>query len=226
MSEGIPYADIVIMALVAGFILLRLRSVLGHKVGHDTSELIKRQRPQETGLNEPVVQAQERPAKSRFRDEPSEDLAAVAEASAAQGLLAIKARDSQFSATSFLQGAKAAFEMVLDAFAKNDQKTLKMLLSDELYKEVAADLDSRAKEEQRMETTLVSVQARKITSASLEQNRARIKVKFASEQIAIVRDKAGKIVEGDVSDIQPVEDEWMFERDVTAKNPNWKIIET
>ncbi len=226
MSEGVAYADIVIMALVAGFILLRLRSVLGHKIGQDPSEFFKRDTTQVVDRQEPIVQAQEKSLRLKLKEEAEEDVPGFADAGATAALAAIRAKDPQFSAVQFVQGAKAAFEMVLDAVARNDQKTLKMLLSEDLYKEVAADLDARAKEETRTETTLVSVQAKTIAAAELAQNKAKIKVRFHNEQITVVRDKDGKIVEGDASDVQSVEDEWVFERDVTAKNPNWKIIET
>ena len=126
----------------------------------------------------------------------------------------------------FLQGARAAYEMVFDAFVKGDKQTLKMLLSDTLCQEFSRELDARKGQETQSETTLVSVKAKDITNAVLDRNTARLTVHFESEQVTVVRNSKGEIVEGNPSDIHHVEDHWVFERDVTSKNPNWKIIET
>lgn len=225
MSEGIPYADIVILALIAGFILLRLRNALGQKGGEDDSGFLqRRQLPPQS--QEPVVQLVDKSLKPRIREEADTYLAGLSDRVMIDTLVAIRARDSQFSATRFLDGGRMAFEMVMEAFNKGDKQSLKMLMSDELFKDFAAEVDKREKEESKSETTLVSVQAKEILHAQLIGNMARIKVKFVSEQITVVRDKEGKIIEGDVSEIHHLEDEWLFERDVTSKNPNWKIIET
>ncbi len=224
MSEGIPYADIVILALVAGFILLRLRSVLGH--GASDGEDLARRRQQASEL-EPVVQLQEKLQKPKIKEEEADTyLAALSDPTVLDGINAIKGKDPQFNTTQFLSGAKGAFEMVMEAYEKGDKQTLKMLMSDSLFKELSDAIDKRAADSRRTETTLVSVLPKNVTYATLIGNTAKIQVKFISEQIALVRDAAGAIVEGDASSVQQAEDEWLFERDVTAKNPNWKIIET
>lgn len=222
MSEGIPYADIVILALVAGFILLRLRSILGQNHGIDFSQRPPQERPQKEP--HPVVQLDKRPAKPK--EEPDAYLLKLGDAPPADGLKQIRQKDPQFSATDFLDGARRAFEMVFDAFVKEDKSTLKLLLSEELYDDFGRELESRSKEENRRETTLVSIRSGEITQAVLTGNLARITVKFTSEQVTVERNAAGDIVAGDPSQVSHVEDEWVFERDVTSKSPNWKIIET
>jgi predicted lipid-binding transport protein (Tim44 family) len=138
----------------------------------------------------------------------------------------MKEKDPQFTATAFLQGAKMAYEMVFDAFAKGDKKTLSMLLSSELYDTFAREIDSRDGSAQKADTTLVSVTAKSISEASVNGSIARIKVVFDSEQITVVRNDNGEIIEGNPSDVTQVEEDWVFERNVTSKNPNWKVIET
>lgn len=224
MSEQMPYADIIIMALVAGFILLRLRSVLGQKIGRDKPEDYHPARPDEAA--EPVITF---PDRLRTRAQEAEKPATAPENSAdvsgraRAGVVAIAASDPSFTADSFLQGAKIAFEMVFDAFVKADKNTLKMLLSDAVYNEFSAAIDERKNNSTKTETTLVSVEKMQIEQAEKDKNIARVTVKFVSEQITVVRDSEGKIIEGDPSNVDNVEDEWVFERDVTSRNPNWKI---
>lgn len=222
MSEGMPYADILILALIAGFILLRLRNVLGQKPGPD-ADFFKKLQPM-TEAKEPVIRLAEK-AKSRIKDEQDVYMGSITDASVIEAVQSIKTRDPLFTATRFLEGAKLAFEMTLDAFAKGDKPPLKMLLADSPYQELAAEIDARATEENRTETTLVAVGAKDILKASLVGTTASITVKFVSEQVRLVRDKQGKIIEGNPSESHQVEDEWVFERDVASKNPNWKIVE-
>lgn len=225
MSEGMPYADIVILALIAGFILLRLRSVLGSKTGNDLPSYFDRPLPIAPEKQEPIVQLDEKSLKAK-RDEPDAYMATLDNAVVAEVISAIKVKDPQFTASHFLDGAKGAFEMVFDAFAKGDRQTLKMLLSDNVLKEFSGAIDARGLQDNKTETTLVSVKAKDITDASLTGSTAHITVHFSSEQVSVVRNGKGEIVEGNPSDILPVEDHWVFERDITSRNPNWKIIET
>lgn len=225
MSEGIPYADILILALVAGFILLRLRSILGHKIGNDEPDMFRKNIIKQMD-NETIVRLSEKSLKPKPREETDSYLQTLSDQSISDTLKAIKLRDGEFSASEFLQGAKMAYEMVFDGFAKGDRTPLKMLLSDSIYKHFDAELKARELAQTHQETTLVSVAAKDISKAELDKNMARLSVKFNSEQVTVERDKDGKIVGGDASAVNEVEDEWTFERDVTSKNPNWKVIET
>jgi len=223
MNEGIPYADIVILALIAGFILLRLRNALGQKTDNE-EEFFKRLKPvNET--REPIVRLGDKAAKQK-KDEPDTVLDLISDQEVVSAINAIKAKDPQFTATRFIDGAKDAFEMVLEAFGKGDKQTLSMLLSELLAKEFSAEIDTRANQDKKTETTLVTVLSKHIHKASLEGNMARITVAFTSEQITVVRNEKKEIVEGNPSAPHHVQDEWVFERDVTSRNPNWKIIET
>ena len=226
MSESMPYADIVILALVAGFILLRLRSILGTKQGHDNPDFFRKELQQRREMQEPIIQLGEKINRLKQKEEADKDLQAIEDASVKDALALIKAKDPSFSISQFMSGARYAFEMVFDAFAKGDKETLKMLLNDELYAHFTSEVEKRTSSEQKEETTLVSAQAKTITKATLVNNTAKISVRFVSEQIVLVRDASGTILEGDASQGHEAEDEWTFERDVTSKNPNWKIIDT
>ena len=226
MSDGSSYADILILALIAGFILLRLRSVLGDKVGNDNPSYFNKPQVSEPVKAEPIVQLDEKTLRTRPREEEDPYLTTVKDGSIVAALEEMKEKDPQFTATAFLQGAKMAYEMVFDAFAKGDKKTLSMLLSSELFDTFAREIDSRDGSEQKADTTLVSVTAKSISEASVNGSVARIKVVFDSEQITVVRNDKGDIIEGSPSDVTQVEEDWLFERNVTSKNPNWKVIET
>jgi predicted lipid-binding transport protein (Tim44 family) len=224
MPDNLPYADIIILALIAGFILLRLRSILGDKSGNDNPSFFNKVLPP-AGKQEPIVQLDEKSLKPKLREEPDSYLVTLGTGEVPDMLNAIKVRDPQFSATHFLQGARAAFEMVFDAFTKGDKATLKMLMSEAIYQHFSTEIDARDPA-RKAETTLVSVSAKDITHVSLVGNVAQISVHFLSEQVSVVRGEGGAIVEGDPSHIEHVEDHWVLERDTTSKNPNWKIIET
>jgi len=225
MSDGSSYADLVILALIAVFILLRLRSVLGDKMGNDSPSYFNKIIPSNTPQPTPIVQVDEKSLKPKARDEDpylltlkDKDIAATIEQ--------MGEKDPQFTATAFLQGAKMAYEMVFDAFAKGDRKTLAMLLSDELMEHFSKELDARQNAENKTETTLVSVKAKDITAASLSGSTARLSVSFESEQVIVVKNSKGEIVEGDASELHEAKEEWVFERNVTSKNPNWRVVET
>lgn len=226
MSEGIPYADIIILALVAVFILLRLRGVLGQKMGHDDPNYFRRDAAVVKEREQPIVQVSEKLLKPKAKEEVDTAFAAIEDTQIKDTIAAIKAKDPQFSVDVFMGGAKLAFEMVFDAFLKGDKDTLKMLLSDEIFNHFASEVDSRNKEPNYTETTLVSVKAERLAHAELKGTVARLTVLFASEQIILVRDTKSEVIQGDPSHVQLAKDEWVFERDLTWKHPNWKIIET
>jgi len=223
--ESIPYADIIILALIAGFILLRLRSVLGQKGEGDNTQFFKREAEKDT-VKEPVVHMLGKNRNVLPASETDSYLHTLKNDKLSTTIADIKAIDSQFSATGFLQGAKMAYEMVFDAFAKGDKKTLEMLLDKPIYDTFSREIDNRDAASEKTEITLVSVKAKDISEATLIGNKARLSVTFDSEQVSLVKDASGKIIQGNPADHDLMDDEWVFERDVSSKNPNWKIIET
>ncbi len=226
MSEGFASYDIIIIALIAGFVLLRLRAVLGQKIGQDTPPPFDYRAADSEA---PVVKLQEKTARALTDEEKDDDkqlVDKISDVTTVTTLAAIKMMDPDFTLKTFLDGARMAFEMAHDAFNKDDRDTLKMLLSAPLYDVFSAELDARKTGDNRTETTLLAVQTAEAKNVRLEKNMARITVRYVSEQVSVVRDKGGKIVEGDPGAAHNVEDEWVFERDVGSRNPNWKIIDT
>lgn len=224
--DGIPYADIVILALIAGFILLRLRSVLGQKSEGEKPQFFKRDDSLRPAEKESVVQLTGKALKGRPEEDADLYLQQQGDNAIARTLTDMKKIDAQFSATSFLSGARMAYEMVFDAFAKGDKKTLEMLLDKPIYDTFVREIDARDKASEKTESTLVSVKPKDISEAVLTGTKARLSVKFESEQVSITKDLNGNIIEGHPSITHLMDDDWVFERDLTSKSPNWKIIET
>jgi predicted lipid-binding transport protein (Tim44 family) len=220
MSGDAAYADIIILALVAGFILLRLRSILGKHTDVPTSPT-----PQAPNSTSEPAQEILPPEEEVEEDEASFVVEGDSKKLASQ-LKAIKMRDPAFRVSQFLEGAKSAFEMVLEAFANDDKKTLKLLLSSEVYQDFNEALKARKQSKEREETTLISMQSSDITEVELEGSTVRITVQFTSEQVNLVRDEQNEIVSGDPSHIEVVQDEWTFERDLRSSDPNWKLVAT
>lgn len=213
-------ADIIFLAIVAAFIVYKLRNTLGKDAGIDPTILRKSDEAAE--YEQRVVNF---PEKQRA-PLPEPDLASLGDSSVAQGLLAIKTADPQFNVAEFLSGAKIAFEWILSAFSKGEKQKLAPLLSDDVFQQFSRAIDDLKQKNQKRETTLVSIVSQNITEAKMQRQTAHITLKIVSEQILLVRDSEGKIIEGNPSDVQHVEDEWTFERDVTSKSPNWKVIAT
>jgi predicted lipid-binding transport protein (Tim44 family) len=221
MDGGLPYGDIIVIGAIAAFILLRYRAMLGEPRGRDESV-----RPSATPLaeNERVVQLPMLRA-TPTAPEKADDFSKHGD-SLAEKFVAMRVIDREFSPDEFLQGARMAYEMVIAAFSKRDEETLNMLLSPDMFKSFALSLADAQKENRFTDTTLVAITSAKISSAKLVGSHATIAVDFISDQIHLIRDEAGTIIEGDPSAQLKVEDEWVFTRNLSSANPNWTIIET
>jgi predicted lipid-binding transport protein (Tim44 family) len=225
MSDNFQFGDIV-LGLIALFVILRLRAVLGRTDGVNPREGW-RQATRES-LQEKAFIFHDALFRKNATDKTTPekpDLSGFS-ATTAEGLNAIRGADAHFSTTDFLNGARQAFDWVVEAFNKGDREKLRLLLSEERYRHFAAALDERTLRGLRPETTLVSMQESDITEATLVGTRASITVQFTTEQVQVVRDAEGKLVEGDPSITEKVIDVWTFERDVQARDPNWKVVAT
>jgi predicted lipid-binding transport protein (Tim44 family) len=209
--------DIIVLAAIAVFILLRLYGVLGQQIGNEKPSLQDSSFDKDSKV---IELAPKLPEKLQVEDEGEYD------DEIQHGLKEIRQADKAFRVQHFLEGAKTAFEMIMEALAKDDRDTLQLLLSPELFTECVAALKRRAQQEEYEETTLVSILEVTILAASLQGNDAIIKVKFVSEQVQVNRTKQGEKVENSASEIEVVEDSWVLKRDVQSTNPNWVIIET
>lgn len=224
--------DILIFAAIAAFLWYRLNSVLGTRHGGENP----RRNPFDT------TPPQDRPARHTIDAEPVAAAAPAALAPAAiatlldekanaggrieNGLADIAAADPAFSLTGFMQGARAAFEMIVTAYSRGDLETLKPLLSPKLFADFAAGIAAREQAGHTNELTIHRIKSARVVEAHLGGTMAYVTVDFDVEETSVTRDRAGAIVEGDPDSISSVEDIWTFTRDTRADDPNWVLIET
>ncbi len=220
MEGGFPYGDIIVIGAIAAFILLRYRAMLGESRGRDEGA-----RPGMLPLGEleRVIQlpASKLAEPATKPEDFSEQYGALAEK-----FVAMRAVDREFAPDEFLTGARAAYEMVITAYSKRDRDTLKALLSTEMYASFDLSLRDAEQAARLQDTTLVAIESATITAAKLAGNQATLTVDFVSEQIHLIRDAVGTIIEGNPSQQNRVEDTWLFTRNLTSASPNWTIIET
>ena len=229
MSEGFAYIDILFFAMVAAFIALRLRSVLGRRTGHerrrpaDFAGARVNGAPNNNGASDNVVALPDRSGAAAEREAGIADLA---DGKLKAGLTQIRLADPRFDLREFLQGARNAFEMIVDAYATGDKTELRPLLADDVFEGFAAAIDQREAAGQTLETQLMAIRGADVVEAGLRDSDARISVRFTSEQVNVVRDRDGKVVDGDPGLAEDVIDIWTFERDVQSPDPNWMLVET
>lgn len=221
MDSGFSYGDIIVIGAIAVFILLRYRAMLGETGERDE---MPRQNPASTQEYERVILLPS--GRSTAQPEKKDEEMGKKYGSLAENFVAMRGIDREFSPEEFIQGARAAYEMVIEAFSKGNRDTLKLLLSETLYKQFDASLTAAEGKGERDDTTLAAITKSEFASAQLKGNLATIAVDFVSEQIHLVRDASGAIIEGNPSHAAPVEDRWVFTRNLTSSDPNWKIIET
>jgi predicted lipid-binding transport protein (Tim44 family) len=224
----------IIFLALAVFIFLRLRSVLGQRTGSERPPYERAPRNVAQGTQDSVV-----PLPGSVIDQaplaptadvvpPSDRWKGLAEAGTplAQGLDAIAAQDSSFDPRHFLAGARSAYEMIVLAFANGDRRALKDLLSSEVYESFEAAIKEREKHEQKTETRFVSVDKAELVGAEARDRAVQLTVRFVSQMVSVTRDKAGAIVDGNPDKVADITDVWTFARDVTSRDPNWKLVGT
>lgn len=214
MNDGFQYIDIIFFAMVAAFLVLRLRSVLGRRTGEERQRPDPFSRP-ENGEDKVV----ELPGRGPVTLGPADH-------SLAAGLTRIRMADPAFSPEEFLEGARAAFQIILMAYAKGDREALRPLLADEVFANFTRAIEDREQRGETMETDLVSVKAVEFMEAVLEDNEAVITVRFVTEQVNVQRDSKDVVVEGDPNQVEEVTDIWTFRRLVTSEDPNWELVAT
>jgi predicted lipid-binding transport protein (Tim44 family) len=225
MESSFPFLEIVLFAMVAGFLILRLRSVLGRRTGHE------RRRPDPITARTAAEEARDNivplPDRGRPRErEEEEALSSVADAGALAGIAQIRSADRSFEPSEFVTGARRAFEMIVEAFAKGDSNTLRPLLSDEVFAQFDGAIRAREEARQTLTTTLVGIREAEIVDAALEGRTAQVTLRFLSEQINVTRDSEGRVVEGDPSAVAAVTDIWTFARNTASRDPNWVLVAT
>lgn len=212
---------IIILALVALFIGLRLYNVLGERTGHEQPILKPADSDQAEARIEPRTTA--RPAAPTGANE-SDELAYLP--MAGPGVRALLAADPTFDVARFLEGSKAAYRLILEAFWKGDLAAMRPFVDDHVYEIFAGAVEQRTKDGLVLDNRLVAIDQALIAGAELERSVALVTVRFEADIAAVTRNSAGEVVAGSLSDAVQTRDRWTFRRDISSSDPNWLLVET
>ena len=198
MSSGIEYIDIILLAMIAGFIILRLKNILGRKTGF--------QRKPDYGRSSAIFGTVLHDHENNKNNN--------------------KTKLDQEEEKYFLNGARISYETIISALAAGDKKTLKLLTGREMYDEFLQALEERNKKQLKYETTFIGIKSANIKEFKKENSVYKITVGFVSEMISCIKDKDNNIVEGDPDIIKTVKDVWKFSKNMWSHNPTWYLVDT
>lgn len=220
----------VIFLIIAVVIFMRLGSVLGRRTGNEPSPYDSRVKPPAGARNDNVVALPSRERAAASPD-PAADLEPLTKYATPgtplhEGLVAIAKTSQDFDLEHFLAGARVAYEMVVTAFAQGDRASLKSLLAPDVYDGFVSAITERESRGETSELTFVGIEEAKVTAAELDGQSARISIRFVAELITSTRDKEGRVIDGDPSEVQTIRDAWTFARDISSRDPNWKLVAT
>jgi predicted lipid-binding transport protein (Tim44 family) len=210
---------IVVLALVALFIGLRLYSVLGERTGHEQQPILK---PADSDTR--VEPRPAPPATTAPTPTDSGDMAYLP--TAGPGVRAILAADPAFDVARFLEGAKGAYRLILEAFWKGDVSTIRGHVDDHVYATFAEAVEQRTKDGLKLDNRLVAIEQVVISEAAIERGVAVVTVRFDADIAAVTRNAENDVVAGSLSDAVQTRDLWTFRRDIATHDPNWMLIET
>ena len=210
---------IVILALVALFIGLRLYSVLGERTGHEQQPILK------PADSEPRADARvNRPTSAPPVTADSGDLAFIP--TAGPGVRALLAADPAFDVARFLEGAKGAYRLILESFWKGELDALRPHVDDHVYETFATAVEQRKTDGVTIDNRLVAIDQAVISEASVDHRLAHLTVRFEADIAAITRNSEGDVVAGSLSDAVQTRDLWTFRRELASRDPNWLLVET
>jgi predicted lipid-binding transport protein (Tim44 family) len=233
MQDVFDIYTIILLAL-AVIIFLKLRSVLGQRTGRERPPFnpyaARETRP--AANSDKVVALPPRSGETvtaKATDKPAPDRwkgIAPAGSPVAKGLDAIVSEDRTFDPQHFVAGARGAYEMIVTAYAEGDRRTLKNLLARDVYEGFESAIREREQRGEVAETRFVSIDSSDIIGAELRSKVAHITLKFVSQLVSVTRDKSGAVIDGNAEKVTDVTDVWTFARDVTSRDPNWKLVAT
>ena len=197
MSNNFGYIDIILLAMIAGFIILRLRSILGKKTGHEEKIY--------SGYSEKFQD---------FKKQKTQSPPTI-----------LKDKLEGENKRQFLKGAELAYETILTAFAKGDQKKLKSLLTSDMASSFEEAIKQRQSNNIKSELTFIGIKETNLEKFERVKNNFFATIKFVSEIISVKRDKDNKIIEGNPDKIKIVTDHWKFTKTTISQNPNWYLSE-
>lgn len=209
----VPMLDLVFLVLVSGVILYRLYTTLGRKEGgsEGPARPSKAQSAKIISLSK-VGRPQERSVSTASLPE------------SCRALEPLLKNDPSFDPEGFLEGAKAAFKIIAEAFSKGDLKALKPLLSPTIYKTFVSAIEEREKKGETLDTQVSSFQTVKVLKSGVQGRLVEVTVSFVSNQISMLKKASGEIIETDPEDFDKVTDVWTFARDSRSTNPNWQLV--
>ena len=197
MSNQFGFIDIILLAMFAGFIILRLRNILGRKTGHQGKSI------------------------NRYFPKGLEVLKDI------ENNEAIKSGNIDENAKKqFLKGAEIAYEQIIISFAKGDKKALKVLLEKKMFERFSEVIDERKNKQIKHETTFIGLKSSKILEFKKIENIYKVTVNFVSEIITCVKDKNNKLIEGNPDTIKTVNDIWKFSKNMWSHDPTWYLVDT
>lgn len=218
MGGGSFPVDLVLFGMIAAFLVLRLRSILGRRTGFERPPAPPYQAPAAPAPRAPVIEGHAEhaaPTMRRAVPDPASALGAT--------LVAMRSVDRGFDPAGFLDGAEKAFRMIVAAFASADRTTLRALLSDDTYRAFDQAIAAREAAGQVQVSEIRAVPEASIEAADLHGTVAHITVRFLSDQISLVHDKAGSPISG-TDAVTEIKDLWTFERDLSSRDPTWRLV--
>ena len=217
--NNIPYIDILILAMIAIFIINSLKNVLGKKTGNEHDIVEKYSRGKAKFEESPPDQI----SKPHQDQKTVKDVFFHNDPKINADLRKIYNQDENFASKDFLDGSKKAFEFIIKNYSEETLEPLKNLLSSAIYKDFKSQIDARVKKSQNLDITIIGIKSAEIVNASLKSKIALICVKFSSEQVQVVKNLEGKIVEGDNNQILSIDEKWSFSKNLKSKDPNWTL---
>ncbi|MCV0351172.1 MAG: Tim44/TimA family putative adaptor protein [Nitratireductor sp.] len=219
--------------IAAVVIFFQLRNVLGRRTGNERPPFDPYTARRRSSSEEKSGDGENVVSLPRRKGAPEPDLtyadidkAAKPGSELNKGMRAIRDADASFAPKSFVEGAKMAYEMIVMAYADGDRRTLKNLLSREVYEGFVAAIDEREKRNEKIESSFVGIDSMDIVAAEMKGSEAHVTLRIVSELISATRDGSGEVIDGDPETVAEVKDVWTFARDSRSRDPNWKLVAT
>ena len=207
MNIFFPFLDIIILGLLALFLGFRLKNLLGDRSGYGED------------VNNLETYSETKPENNNVINLNKKKISG-------EGLEILKKGDPNFSEKEFMNGAREAFKIIIEAFVDSDIEKLKPLIDYELLKNFTKSISEREARQEKQFVDIISINKLDITNILLEDNVASISIKIESEQIKYTIDKNDKIIDGNKEVSEIIKDKWVLEKDISSNNPNWKLVET
>lgn len=215
--------SIVLLAMVAAFLGLRLYTVLGKRTGHEQEPVLPRTEDRAASTAKRLPDMGDAVATV---DAPIAPTGLVYDPGAESGLKALLAADRSFDAGRFVGGAEAAYRMILEAFWSGDRTTLRDLTDDDTYAAFDSAIVTREERGEKLENRLVRIDSARISAVDFTRGVARVTVAYTADMVAVTRSADGGLVAGSLSDAVETHDRWTFVRTIASADPNWKLDET